>query len=65
MTIMTAMVSPIARPTARPADIRMFRAEAGRTIPAAASHFEMPRAIADGRQRVRAFSMVSLLAEMR
>ena len=48
MTIITAMVSPMARPMAKIMDSSMFFHDPGRTMVATICHLEIPRTSAAG-----------------
>ena len=59
MTIITAMVSPIARPTASTMDINIFGIAAGRIMVAAAYQSETPSAAESSRYFFLSFNIVS------
>ena len=65
ITIMTAIVSPMARPIAKIMDIMIFFQEAGSTIVAIAYHLEIPIASAQGRYSSFTLSIVSLQEDTR
>ena len=64
MTIITAMVSPMARPVARAMLMRMPFPEAGSTSCPARYHRETPMAMEAGAYRSRIFTMVSQQEEI-
>ena len=64
MTIITAMVSPMARPVARAMLMRMPRREAGRIIWDAIYHLDTPRPADAASYRWQIFTMVSQQAEI-